>query len=89
MNWDAIGPQMAELYAAKFTEDELSEMTSFYKSPTGQKALRTLGDMVNQGAEIGRRLAEEHQSELGEMLRQRAQELERAGKAGESSAAPD
>ena len=89
LNWDALGPQMAELYAAHFTEDELSQITAFYRSPAGQKSLQTLGDLMNQGAEIGRKLAEEHQPELREMIRARAEELEAAGKAGQPGAAPN
>ncbi|MGZ5872476.1 MAG: DUF2059 domain-containing protein [Bradyrhizobium sp.] len=34
-----IGEQMAKIYAGDFTEQELKDLTTFYKSPLGQKLL--------------------------------------------------
>jgi uncharacterized protein len=34
-----IGEQMAKIYAGDFTEQELKDLTAFYKSPIGQKLL--------------------------------------------------
>jgi uncharacterized protein len=34
-----IGEQMAKIYANDFTEQELKDLTTFYKSPLGQKLL--------------------------------------------------
>ena len=36
-----IGEQMAKIYANDFTEQELKDLTVFYKSPLGQKLLTT------------------------------------------------
>jgi len=36
-----IGEQMAKIYANDFTEQELKDLTAFYKSPLGQKLLST------------------------------------------------
>jgi hypothetical protein len=36
-----IGEQMAKIYANDFTEQELKDLTAFYKSPLGQKLLAT------------------------------------------------
>ena len=36
-----IGEQMAKIYANDFTEQELKDLTAFYKSPLGQKLLTT------------------------------------------------
>lgn len=83
LNWDAIGPQLTDLYAATFTEQELRDMTAFYASPTGQKALQKMGDLARAGAAIGMELGKQHQPELQEMIRQRAQELQQAAKPAE------
>ena len=40
-----IGEQMAKIYANDFTEQEMKDLTAFYKSPLGQKLSAT-------GAEI-------------------------------------
>jgi hypothetical protein len=34
-----IGEQMAKIYASDFTEQELKDLTTFYKTPLGQKLL--------------------------------------------------
>jgi uncharacterized protein len=36
-----IGEGMAKIYAGEFTEQELKELVTFYKSPLGQKLLST------------------------------------------------
>ena len=36
-----IGEQMAKIYANDFTEQEMKDLTTFYKSPLGQKLLTT------------------------------------------------
>jgi hypothetical protein len=36
-----IGDGMAKIYAAEFTEQELKDLVTFYKSPLGQKLLST------------------------------------------------
>jgi len=41
-----IGEQMAKIYANDFTEQELKDLTAFYKSPLGQKVLTTEPDAM-------------------------------------------
>ena len=89
LSWDAMGPQVVDLYVATFTEAELREMTAFYQSPTGQKTLAKMEDLFRQSAEIGRKLAEQHQDELKEMIRQRATELQQTSKPDEASSTPN
>ncbi len=36
-----IGDGMAQVYASEFTEQELKDLVTFYKSPLGQKLLAT------------------------------------------------
>ena len=36
-----IGDGMAKIYATEFTEQELKDLVTFYKSPLGQKLLST------------------------------------------------
>lgn len=78
ITWEAIGPEMARLYADAFTEEELREITAFYRTPTGQKTLVTFERLFGEGTRIGARLAEEHKDELQSMIRQRAEELRQA-----------
>lgn len=88
LSWEALAPQVIDVYAANFTEEELREMTAFYRSPTGQKALTKMEGLFRECAEIGQKLAERHQGELQEMIRQRAKELQRTTP-GEANSAPN
>ena len=53
-----IGEQMAKMYATDFTEQELKDLTTFYKSALGQKVLaqepkteQAIGMYLNQWAQ--------------------------------------
>jgi hypothetical protein len=53
-----IGEQMAKMYAIDFTEQELKDLTTFYKSALGQKVLaqepkteQAIGQYLNQWAQ--------------------------------------
>lgn len=76
MTWDNMKPKMVDLYASAFSEQELRDLSAFYKTPLGAKTLRVLPKIMHRGAEIGADLAQEHQDELQTMIRQRAAELE-------------
>ena len=43
-----IGEQMAKIYANDFTEQEMKDLTAFYKSPLGQKVLQTEPKSIQQ-----------------------------------------
>jgi uncharacterized protein len=68
--------EMARIYMKAFTEGELLEITSFYKTPVGKKALAKLPSLMQQGAEIGRRRAQENAAELEAMLAKAKEERE-------------
>ena len=78
MTWEVFGPQLVTMYADAFGESELREMTAFYRTPTGQKALRLQPELMSRGAQIGATEAQAHQHELQRMLEQRAAELQKA-----------
>ena len=46
-----IGDGMAKIYASEFTEQELKDLVTFYKSPLGQKLLAAgaAGDLSQHG----------------------------------------
>lgn len=69
--------EMVKLYMDSFSEKDLRELTAFYKSPLGQKALARLPEMMKQGAEIGMSRAQEHYDELEEMLSKAREEREK------------
>jgi len=76
LTWEAMAPQMIRIQMEYFTEAEVREMTAFYRTPTGQKALEKLPEVMKRGAMIGADLAKAHQSELEQMVLERKSELE-------------
>jgi uncharacterized protein len=51
-NWTVVGPQIVDLYAKAFTEDELSAIVTFYKSPAGTAFLAKAPDINQQLQQI-------------------------------------
>ena len=47
LSWDVMGPQIVNIYAKVFSEDELTAIVNFYKSPAGTAFLAKAPD-VNQ-----------------------------------------
>lgn len=62
--------EMVKLYMETFSEKELREITAFYKTPAGRKAIASLPELMSEAAEVGMRRTEEHKAELIEMLEQ-------------------
>lgn len=72
-----LEPEMVKIYVGAFSEDELHQLAAFYKTPVGQKALAKMPEVMQQGAEVGLRLAKSHMSELQEMLEAAKKEREK------------
>jgi hypothetical protein len=68
------------MYTEAFTEQELRDLIVFYRTPTGQKALTLLPELVSQGAQLGMIEARARQSELQQLIQRRAAELRESDK---------
>jgi len=68
--------EMVRLYMKTFSEKELQEITAFYKTPVGRKAVAAMPELMRQGAELGMKRAQEHEGELREMLDKAREEHE-------------
>ncbi|HET7461630.1 MAG TPA: DUF2059 domain-containing protein [Longimicrobium sp.] len=71
VSWEALREQYVDIYASSFTEDELREMTDFYRSDVGQKLARATPRLMALGAELGQRAVQAHRAELEQMIRAR------------------
>jgi len=68
VTWSALRDAYADQYAAAFSEEELREMTAFYRTPAGQKLARATPQLTRVGAELGARLVAAHAAELEQVL---------------------
>jgi uncharacterized protein len=65
--YDELTDVLAGVYAANFTVDELHDMTTFYRSSTGQKVLQLLPVVAQQSMQVG----QAYGHRIGEELKQR------------------
>jgi len=52
MSWDVLKPDFVQAYMEAFTEPEMKELTSFYKSPIGQKLLEKTPELTAKTMQI-------------------------------------
>ena len=68
VSWEAVEPQYVDLYVETFSQDELEQLTAFYRTPLGQRLLEEQAHLAAEGSRIGRELVESHQAELMVMI---------------------
>ena len=78
VTWAALRDDYAELYAGAFSEEELREMTAFYRSPAGQKLAAATPQLSLLGAQLGERLVRAHAEELAQLVARLAAEARTA-----------
>ena len=66
---------VVKLYMESFSEAELRDLITFYRTPTGKKALTVMPQLMQKGMTIGMEKAQEHTAELQELIAMRKQEL--------------
>lgn len=75
MTGDILYKDMATMYMEEFTEKELIDMTIFYKTPTGQKAIEKLPILTQKGAQWGQKQVTDHIDELKTMVEEETKRL--------------
>jgi hypothetical protein len=89
-NWEEVRPQVVLLFTDAFTESELRDFYSFYKTPTGQKVFSKLPVLRQQTVAVAmsgvRAKMPEFQERVNAMIRDYQKKAEDAAKA--STAAP-
>jgi uncharacterized protein len=68
MHWPSLKEEVITLYVQAFTEDELQQLTKFYRSPLGQKAADKMPELVNAGTQLGITRLREHGAELEKII---------------------
>jgi hypothetical protein len=53
-SFEKIKPFLASLLKENFTDKEIQDMTAFYRTPTGQKAILKLPELMKKGAEYAK-----------------------------------
>ena len=68
IGWQALQDDLTTMYLQAFTEAELDQMNAFYSSPTGQKVLQRLPELVRQRNQLAMQRLQEHIGELQQAI---------------------
>jgi uncharacterized protein len=77
MSYESLKPDIVKIYAKTFTTKELKELSKFYASKVGQKAIRVMPRLTMLGRVIALAHLKGHTQELKEMIRAKAELLEK------------
>jgi hypothetical protein len=69
IGWQALKDDLTAMYLHAFTETELEQMNAFYGSPTGQKVLQRLPELVQQRNRLALQRLQAHIGELQEEIK--------------------
>jgi uncharacterized protein len=68
MNWESLKEEIITAYTQEFTEQELKQLTEFYKTPLGKKAVEKMPKLIFIGGQIGMRRVQANEAELRQMI---------------------
>jgi hypothetical protein len=68
MSWEALKDDYVVLYTQTFTEQEIRQLSAFYKTPVGRKSLEKMPMLMQKGAEIGADRVRKNMPELMQLL---------------------
>ncbi len=70
MSAETLRKDVIDLYSENFTEKELKEITAFYNTKAGQKALEKLPEIMKGSMQIAQTRVMQNMSELQNMISQ-------------------
>jgi len=76
LTWDALRPEIIQLYARTFSTDDMVQMAAFFRTPAGQRFTSRTGYLMTEGGKIGQRVAQLHSPELQAAIQKRITELQ-------------
>jgi len=68
MSAESLHKEVVDLYTELFTEKEIREITAFYKTKTGQKALEKLPEVMQRAMQIAQTHVMQNMGELQNIL---------------------
>ncbi len=68
LSWGKLKPQYVQLYRESFSEDELTAIVDFYKSPAGKSMLEKMPLLMSKAMIIGQQALADSQSEIDRIV---------------------
>ena len=72
IGWGKIKDELTTIWMETFTEAELKDLITFYRTPTGQKALQMMPTLMTKGSQIGQQKIQARLPELQKLLEAQA-----------------
>lgn len=69
LGWDNIKEDMAKLYAKHYSASELEDLKSFYLTPTGQKSLKIMPQVMMESMQLSQTKILPHLGEMQEEIK--------------------
>jgi hypothetical protein len=66
LSWNVLGPEIVNIYAKEFTEDELTGIVNFYKSPAGAAFVTKMPEINTQLNQLAQPRLSTLQSQVGQ-----------------------
>ncbi|MDG2223389.1 MAG: DUF2059 domain-containing protein [Rubripirellula sp.] len=76
VSYDATKDDLMKLYRDAFSEEEIRELTAFYRTPIGQKAISKLPALTAASAQMGMNRVQANMGELQQAIAKRQQQLQ-------------
>lgn len=76
MSYEQLKPELIKIYSDAFTEPEILELVTFYRTPVGEKTIKLMPELMSQGAQMGATLVQENIAELEANIQAEAKRLE-------------
>lgn len=86
-NWDLMKPKFAKLYADNYTEAELTDIITFYQTPTGQKTILKTPVLMQQGMALGMASVQANMPEFQRRVSALIQDFQKKAQAEKAAAA--
>jgi hypothetical protein len=71
MSYESLKPEIIKIYSENLSVKELNDIIAFYKTPTGQKTIEVMPQIMQQSMQLGSSKVQKHLPEL-------QQEIEKA-----------
>ncbi len=68
MSYNSLKDDLIKAYTESFTESEIKEITAFHRTPTVQKMLKQVPNLMRKGGEMGMKRVQENIGELKKTL---------------------
>ena len=68
IGWNALKNDITEMYLTTFTEKELEQINAFYITPTGQKVIKVVPELVQQRNQLAMQRLQQNIGELQQII---------------------